>query len=139
VIVEEKADADHPGRAQRFLMRQHEAQRPDDMRRTFQQHLALAQRLAHQAELVIFQIAQATMDQLGAGGRGGAGEIVLLDHQDLEPAAGGVARNADAVDAAANDQEIEAVRFELHRRRRGGISGNSSLNTRNPPRWPFWG
>jgi hypothetical protein len=47
------------------------------------------------------------MDQLGGGRRGRGGEIVLLDQQDLEAASGGIARNADAVDAAPDDGEIE--------------------------------
>jgi hypothetical protein len=35
------------------------------MRRIFPQNLALHQRFAHQPELVMFQIAQPAMDQLG--------------------------------------------------------------------------
>jgi hypothetical protein len=59
-------------------MRQHEAHRPDDVRRMRPQHFALDQRLAHQAEFVIFEIAQAAMDELGGGRGGAAGEIVHL-------------------------------------------------------------
>ena len=72
-----------------------------------QQDLALDQRLADQPELVIFEIAQAAMDQLAAARRGALGEIVLLAQQHLEAAAGGVAGDAGAVDAAADDDEIE--------------------------------
>src|SRR5262249_5580818 len=95
------------GRPQRRLMRQHEGQWPNDMRRVAQQNLALNQRLADQTELVIFEIAQPAVDQLRAGRGGGAGEIVLLDQQDAEPAPRGVARNTSTVDAAADDQEID--------------------------------
>ncbi len=77
------------------------------MRRDPQQHLALGQRLAHQPEGALREIAQPAMDQLGRGRRGAGGEIVLLDQQDLEAASGGIARNADAVDAAPDDGEIE--------------------------------
>ncbi len=77
------------------------------MRRHAQQHLALIQRLAHQPEGAVLEIAQAAMDQLG-GGRGGAGgEIVHLDQQHAQAAAGGVAGEAGAVDAAADDGEVE--------------------------------
>lgn len=48
-------------------LRQDELQRPDDVRRDRQQPLAFDQRLAHQPELAIFEIAQSAMDQLGAG------------------------------------------------------------------------
>ena len=109
MIVEEETDADHPGRPQRILVRQHEGQRADDVGGVAQQHLALDERLAHQAELVIFEVAQAAMDELGAGRGGGAGEVGLLDQQHLEAAAGGVAGDAGTVDAAADDQEIDDV------------------------------
>ena len=47
------------------------------------------------------------MDELGGGRRGAGREIVLLDQQDAQPAAGGVAGNARAIDAAADNGEIE--------------------------------
>ena len=76
------------------------------MRRHAQQHFALVQRLAHQPEGAVLEIAQAAVDQLG-GGRGGAGgEIVLLDEQHAQAAAGGVAGESGAVDAAADDGEV---------------------------------
>ncbi len=53
-----------------------------DMRGHFQQHFTLGQRLTDQAELVVFQITQATVDQLRAGGGGGTGEILRFQHQD---------------------------------------------------------
>ena len=109
MVVEEQAEADQPGRSQRCLMRQHEGQRPDDVRGVAKQHLALDQRLADQAELVIFEIAQPAMDQLGAGRGGGAREIVLLDQQDAEAAARGIAGDPGTVDAAADDQQIDGA------------------------------
>ena len=86
MVVEEQAEADHPGRAQLGAVRQDEAQRPDDVRRRAQQHLALDQRLAHQAELVVLEIAQTAVDQLAAGRGGVAGEVILLAQQDGQPA-----------------------------------------------------
>ena len=71
-----------------------------------QQHLALGQRLAHQPERAVLEIAQAAVDQLGRGRRGAGGEVVLLEQQHAQAAAGGVARDAGAVDAAADDGEI---------------------------------
>ena len=97
-------------------MRQHELQRLDDVRREPEQHLALGQRLGDQAELVVLQIAQAAVDQLGAPRRGVRGEIVLLDQQHLEAAAGGVARDAGAVDAAADDGEVVDRRLDAFMR-----------------------
>jgi hypothetical protein len=71
-----------------------------------QQALALEQGLAHQPELVIFQVAQTAVDQLGRGGGGVPGEIALLAEHDREAAAHRIPRNACAVDAAADDQKI---------------------------------
>ena len=74
-----------------------------------QQHLALDQGLAHEAELVVLEIAQAAVDQLAAGGRGVLGEVVLLAQQHRQAAAGGIARDAGAVDPAADDQKVDRL------------------------------
>ena len=71
-----------------------------------QQHLALDERLAHQAELIVLQVAQTAVDELGACRGGRAAEIAFLGEKHREPAAGGVCGNADAVDAAADNDEI---------------------------------
>ena len=65
MIVQEQPGADHPGRALAFVVRHDEAQRPHDVGRGAQQYFALGERLAHQAEFIMFQVAQATVDQLG--------------------------------------------------------------------------
>ncbi len=67
VVIQEQACADHPRGAQVRAMRQHEAHWFDDMRRLGQQDFALGQRFADQAEFVMFEIAQATVDQFAAG------------------------------------------------------------------------
>ena len=74
------------------------------------QHLALDQRLANEAELVIFEIAQAAVDELARARRRSLRKIVLLEQQRRKTAARGVARDAGAVDAAADDDEVEARR-----------------------------
>ncbi len=109
VVVEEQAHADHPHRPHRRIVRDQEAQRPDDVRRIPQQHLALGERLAHQPELVVLQVAKAAVHQLGRRRRGVRAEVVLLDQQHLQAAARGIAGDAGAVDAAADDQEVERL------------------------------
>ena len=89
------------------LVGQHELERRDDVRGDPEQHLALGERLGDEAELELLEIAQAPVDQLGARRRGGAAEVALLDQHDLEAAAGRVAGDADAVDPAADDGEVE--------------------------------
>jgi hypothetical protein len=49
------------------MVRQDEAQRPDDMGRRPQQHFAFRQRFAHQAKFAVLKIAQPAVDQLGGG------------------------------------------------------------------------
>ncbi|MCY1398690.1 hypothetical protein D9M71_137260 [compost metagenome] len=106
VVVEEQPGADHPRRAQVRLVRQDEAHRPDDVRRLVQQDFALGEGFAHQAQFAVFQIAQAAVDQLAAGGRGMAGEVVLFAKEHGKPAPGGIRRDAHAVDAAADHGEV---------------------------------
>ncbi len=72
-----------------------------------QQHLALAQRLPHQAELVVFQVAQPAMDQLAGGGGGGAGQVALLAQQHATGRGRRRPGRCRAVDAAADDQQVD--------------------------------
>jgi hypothetical protein len=106
MIVEEQPEPDQQGRAQRAVMRQHEAQRADDVRRHPQQHLALLQRLAHEAERVVLEIAQPAVNELGRGRRRAAGEVALLgeDHRKTSPRR--VACNPATVHAPADDGDV---------------------------------
>ena len=76
VVVKEKPEPQEPGRPKPVVVRQHEAKRADDMRRDMPEDFALDQRLAHQAELVIFEIAQAAMHEFGRPGRSPARQII---------------------------------------------------------------
>src|SRR5262249_23646643 len=71
-----------------------------------EQDFALPERAADQAKLVLFEVAQAAVDQLGRGRRGAAGEVTLLRQDHRKPAAGGVARQAAAIDAAADNRDV---------------------------------
>jgi hypothetical protein len=90
-------------------VRQHEAHRPDDVRRCPQQHLALDQRFADQTEFVIFKIPQAAMDQLSGARTGALRKVILLAQYDAEAPAGGVAGDTRAIDAAADDEKIDEI------------------------------
>src|SRR5262245_18645661 len=107
MVVEKQAEPDQPGRPQPAMMRQDEAKRPDDVRSGAEQNLALQQRFADEPELVVFEIAQAAVDQFrGSGGRC-AGEIAFVAEEYRQPAPGGVAGDAAAVDPAADDRNVE--------------------------------
>jgi hypothetical protein len=89
---------------------QDEAQRPNDVGGGVEQALALEQGFADKAELVIFEVAQATMDQLRRGGGGIARQIALLAEHHGKATAHRIARDARAVDTAANDEKISYCR-----------------------------
>jgi hypothetical protein len=74
------------------------------VRRGRQQHVALAQGLAHQGELAVLEIAQAAVDEFRAGRGGVLSQVTLLAEDHVQPPPGGVPRDAGAVDAAADDQ-----------------------------------
>src|ERR1700682_3884172 len=106
MVIQEQPRAYHPCGPQMRLLRQHELQRRDDMRRGAEKHYALGQGFGHEPKFVVLEIAQAAMDQLRAPRRGMRGQIVFLDQQCDETASRRIARNARAVDTAADNGEI---------------------------------
>ena len=69
-----------------------------------------ARPLVHEAHVALLEVAEAAVDELGALRRGAGGEVVALDEGGPQPAGGGVEGGADAGDAAADDQDVEASR-----------------------------
>jgi hypothetical protein len=70
---------------------------------------AFAQRLAHQAELALFQVAQAAVDQFAAGTGGVRGQVVLFAQHHAQATATGVTGDAGAIDAATDHQQVDVV------------------------------
>ena len=106
MIIQKQPKPQQPGGSEALVMRQHKAQGPDDMRRDAKQDFAFNQRFTHQAKLVMFQIAQATMDQLGGIGRSAAGQIAFFEQHHGKPASRRIPRNAGAIDATTNDGQV---------------------------------
>ena len=77
------------------------------MGRGGQQNFPLDQGLAHQPELVVLEITQATMHELARARRCAFGEIALFAKQDFQPATSGIARDASPVYSAADDGDID--------------------------------
>ena len=94
------------------MVRQDKSQRTNDVRRDLPENFPLDQRLADQPELVIFQIAQPAMDELGRPGRRPAGQIVHFTEENGIAASGSIARDATAVNATANNCEVENLTQE---------------------------
>ena len=70
---------------------------------------ALLQRLVDQAEIELLEVAQAAVDELARARRRARGQVARLDQGDRQPAGGGVERRAGAGDAAADDDDVEAL------------------------------
>src|SRR5471030_3403307 len=88
-------------------MRKHKTQRPNDMRRSVEQHFTLDQRLTHEPEFVVLKVTQSSMHQLARARRGTLRQVVLLAQNHRQPASRSIARNARAVDATANDEQVD--------------------------------
>ena len=109
-------------------------QRRDQVRRGGEQHVALGGRLADQAELAGLEIFQAAMHQPRRSGGGAGREVVALDEQAAHALGAEVAEGAAAVDAAADDDDVELFDLDLHLRHRG--SPPSSRRRPRPCRRP---
>jgi hypothetical protein len=93
--------------------REQERQRLDQVRRQRgQRQLALMERLAHQPELQLLEVAQPTMEHLRRAARGAGSEVARLDERDLEPARGGIQGAPGAHHAAADHHDVELLGAE---------------------------
>ena len=93
--------------------RHQQRQRVHEVRREVHHQPALEQRLAHEAEVEVLQVAQAAVDELARAAGGAAGVVGLLDERDRVAARGGVERNASSGDPAADHHHVEALVLEV--------------------------
>src|SRR6266849_8256406 len=99
------------------MVRQYETKRADDVGRDLPEDFALDQRLTNQPKLVVFQIAQAAMHELGRPGRRSAGQIIHFTQENRIASARRIARDAAAINASPNDSEVKnSVQKTLPRR-----------------------
>ena len=106
MVVEKEAQPEEGRGTHPLAVRQHEPQRTDDVRRRLEQHFAFDERFADQPELVVLEIAQPAVDELGRGRGRAACQVALLDKAHFEAAPGRVARDSASVDAAADDDQV---------------------------------
>jgi hypothetical protein len=86
--------------------RDEEREHLDQVRGVAQQALAFVQRLVHQADVAVLEVAQPAVHQLGRLGRRARGEVVALDEGGAQAAGGGVEGHTGAGDAAADDEHV---------------------------------
>ena len=122
-VVERQPDLDHQGAAFAGPVQQIEelergvqharapaedgnggAQRLGIVGRVLQHQAAFAQRFIDQAELAIFQVADAAVQHVRGAGAGAAAKVAAFNQQRVDAVDGQVAQSADAIDAAADDQ-----------------------------------
>src|SRR5687768_8824937 len=106
MVIEEKAETNHPARSQARHMWQDEPQRPDQMRRFGHENLALQERIADQLEIAGLKIAKAAMNQLGGARRSPFGKIAHFRERHGEASARRIAGHGGAVDATADHHEV---------------------------------
>ena len=78
------------------LVRQHEFERPDDVRSNVEKCLALRERLGDQSELEVLEIAQSAVDELAARRGRRPSQVILFAKQRRQAATGGVTGNRSA-------------------------------------------
>src|SRR6185437_9400400 len=80
--------------------------RAHQMRRDLEPDVALGQRTADAQPAAAFEHREIAMDQPRGRRRCGGAEVALFEQDDPQAATGGIARHADAVEAAADDRKI---------------------------------
>jgi hypothetical protein len=70
------------------------------------QDAALDGALVGHVQLALRQVAQATVDQLGAPSTGAEGDVLGVDSDDIEPAGGSVECHAGAGDAEPDHEDV---------------------------------
>jgi len=106
--VQPDAGTDERRRRLRPSPRRHdEAPLLDEVRRAEREHASLAQALADDAELVVLEVPDPAVDQLRRGRARAAAEVALLDEHRAQAAAGRLAGDVHARDAAAHHRHVE--------------------------------
>jgi hypothetical protein len=111
-VVHVEPDAEHAIRALPTEGRDDERQRLHQVRCQLHQQRALEQRLAHQPEVEVLEVAQAAVDQLRGAARGAGREVRLLDERHAVPTRGRVEGHPRARDSPTHDGEVEFVPLE---------------------------
>src|SRR6185312_11741306 len=108
------------------------------MRRQAKDHFALRQRLGYQPELVLLQIAQAAVDQFGAGAGSMRGQVVLLAKRHGQAPTGRIPRDARAVDATTDHQDVRVVVQTISRMCLAIVSLRTLTRRRSPGPCDGW-
>ncbi len=89
--------------------REHERQRPDQVRSDAPQDGALAQRFEDEAQLAMLEVAEPAVYQAAGAAAGAEGQVVLLDQHRAHAPHRGVTRDTGTDNAATDDEEIHGA------------------------------
>lgn len=89
------------------IRRENERQRRGQMRRDVVDDLFLHTRFMHQPDAALREIPESAVQQPAGPAARAKGKIVLLHQPGAQPAQRGVARDARADDAAADDEHVQ--------------------------------
>jgi hypothetical protein len=84
------------------------------VRGNVQQPFALLERLMHEWDFPVLEIAKAPVDQPAGPARGPRGEVGLVQEQDLQSPTRCVAGNSGTVYTPANNDNVEMLAFNVH-------------------------
>ena len=89
--------------------RNEEGEGRDQVRGVLQEPLPFGEVLVDQPVLVLLEVAESAVDQLGRLGGGARREVVLLHQGGAESSARGIQCHAGTGDASADDQHVEGL------------------------------
>jgi hypothetical protein len=121
-VVHPEHAAEQPGDAtvDQAVAREHRDEERQDVHevwRVAQRDLALGEGLAHEAELLLLQVADPAVHELRRARRRADGEVAPLHERRAQPAAGGVEGTAGPGDPAPDDDDVELLGGEPVQRR----------------------
>tara|TARA_R110002124_G_scaffold209227_2_gene375683 strand:- start:37789 stop:38100 length:312 start_codon:yes stop_codon:yes gene_type:complete len=91
-----------------------EPHRPHDVGCVSQESFTFGKSFANQAELIMFKISQAAVNQFAAAGGGCGCEIIHLAEQYSKTSASRIESNAGAIYSASNHQYVEQILTVCH-------------------------
>ena len=107
-VVDHQAGADVRALDHLLVDRVQERHRPHQVRRQLaDQQVALAQRLLHELEVALLQVAQPPVDQLAGPARRARGQVARLHEADPQPSGRGIQGRARAGDATPDDKDVQ--------------------------------
>ena len=118
-VVANQSIQDEPGAHGRHpsgdgsIERQRKGQRPDSVRRNGRDDASFDDRFARAGDIEPLQVAQAAVDRPEVVEGRAAPEVGALDERHRQAALRGVVGDGQAVDAAADDKDVEGTTCEL--------------------------